>query len=200
MGKTQTSKPSHQAAFLSRRADLSFVSIVDAFLTHVFLPLHPKKSPPKIIHCSGASMTAERNPIRRAAPQALCNGVSVSAESVTTPQSQAASTPVIRAAARIDSWEGQRPRLTQISSTASPHQHSTARSSSFAHLRPPNGKPTHRVAPQVFLRCPRRGQAKLPPAQWHRGFRFQHPGACGRDGCLDTYRRSVFSTARDLEL
>jgi hypothetical protein len=195
MGKTQTSKPSHQAAFLSRRADLSSLSTVDALLTPLLLPLHPK-----IIHCSGASMTAERNPTQRAAPQTPCSGVSVSAEAVTTRQSQTASTAVIRAAARIDFWEGQRPRLTQISSTASPHQHSTGRSSSFAHLRPPNGKPTHRVAPQVFLRCPRHGQANLPPAQWHRGFRFQHPGACGRDGCLATYRRSVFSTARDLEL
>jgi len=34
-------------------------------------------------------------------------------------QSQTAATGAARAAARIDFWEGQRPRLTQISSTAS---------------------------------------------------------------------------------
>ena len=35
----------------------------------------------------------------------------------------------IRAAARIDFWEGHRPRLTQISTTADPHQHGKPRSS-----------------------------------------------------------------------
>jgi hypothetical protein len=58
MGKTHASKASHQAAFLKRRADSSFLSTLAAFLTPLLLPLHPKKSPPKIIHCSGASMTA----------------------------------------------------------------------------------------------------------------------------------------------
>jgi hypothetical protein len=88
MGKTQASKASHQAAFLKRQADLSSLSTVNAFLTPLLLPLHPKKSPPKIIHCSGASMTAERNPIRREAARVRCSGVSVSAKIVVTPQSQ----------------------------------------------------------------------------------------------------------------
>jgi len=37
-----------------------------------------------------------------------------------TQQSQTAATGIVRAAARLDSREGQRPRLTQISTTVSP--------------------------------------------------------------------------------
>ena len=52
---------------------------------------------------------------RRKLPvEALCERLSG-----TIRQSQTAATGAARAVARIDSWEGQRPRLTQISSTAS---------------------------------------------------------------------------------
>lgn len=63
-------------------------------------------------------MTAERTPTQRAAPQ---TPDLQTPERGTIWQSQTAATGIVRAAARLDSREGQRPRLTQISTTASPH-------------------------------------------------------------------------------
>jgi hypothetical protein len=62
-------------------------------------------------------------PAEHYSARSAANTLSVRACAGQNRQSQTASTEKIRAAARIDSWEGQRPRLTQVSSTARPHLH-----------------------------------------------------------------------------